>query len=291
MEKKRCANSSSKGPEPKKRKFFQYSEDDMKNAIIAVREGLPTRTAAKRYGVPFSTLQYKIKGKTPEGRKMGPSTMLTPEEEDLIVRWIVANAKKGFPVKRRTLIETVQNIVTDDDRETKFHNNKPGQKWLKSFFRRHPQIKERNAEAINRGRGVVTEEKIRVWGEEFKQFLIEENAVDILENPERIFNADESGFRTNPDTGLVIGPVNFKNFYEIKDGSEKESITCLVNANASGQNAPPMIVFPYVRIPREIAQNTNPEWALGRSPSGWMTGSTFFSYIGNVFIPWHENSH
>lgn len=101
------------------------------------------------------------------------------------------------------------------------------------------------------------------------------DALYILDDPLRIYNADESGFRTNPETGLVLGPVNYENFNIVKDGSEKESISSLFTANAAGEVVPPFVVFLYVRIPREIAINCNPEWSLGRSPSGWMTGQVF----------------
>lgn len=47
----------------------------------------------------------------------------------------------------------------------------------------------------------------------------------------------------------------------------------------------------YVRIPMEIARNCNTEWALGRSPSGWMTGQTVFCFIGNTFIPWLKSKN
>lgn len=84
------------------------------------------------------------------------------------------------------------------------------------------------------------------------------DALDILDDPSRIYNAEESGFRTNPETGLLLGPVNYENFLIVKDGSDKESISSLFTANAAGE-VPPCVVFPYVRIPREIAINCNPE--------------------------------
>lgn len=84
----------------------------------------------------------------------------------------------------------------------------------------------------------------------------------------------------------MLGPSNYSNFYIIKEGSEKESITVLVTANAAGDVLPPCIVYPYVRIPKDIARNCNPTWSLGRSPTGWMNGQLFFCYIGNTFIPW-----
>lgn len=170
------------------------------------------RQAAREFAVPFSPLQAKVTRKRPEGRRMGPKTILTSEEEDLLVYFIVAKTKKVFPLQKRKLLETVQNIITEDGRETPFKNNKPGNSWLSGFFKRHPQITQCHAEVINRGRAKVTEERIRGWGTGLRDYLKEVDALDILDDPSRIYNADESGFRTNPETGLVLGPVNYENF-------------------------------------------------------------------------------
>lgn len=123
-----------RGLPPKKMPKFQYTEEMMESALKAVREGkMSSRKAAREYAVPFSTLQYKIKRKIPEHRKMGPSTVLSTEEEDMLSRYIVANAKKRFPINKQTLIETVQNIVSEDQRP--FTNNKPGYSWITGFFK------------------------------------------------------------------------------------------------------------------------------------------------------------
>ncbi|KAK9687232.1 hypothetical protein QE152_g36606 [Popillia japonica] len=66
----------------------------------------------------------------------------------------------------------------------------------------------------------------------------------------------------NALSGLVLGLRGMKNFYEIKSGSEKECITALSTISADGQIHPPMIVYPYERIPAEIVQNTNPDWVI-----------------------------
>ena len=112
-----------------------------------------------------------------------------------------------------------------------------------------------------------------------------------MENPQRIFNADESGFRTNPETGRVLGPINYRNFYEVKDGSEKETITCLANFSADGKIPPPMIIYPYERVSRAIIDGINAAWGVGRSKTGWMTVQIFFEYIANEFLPWIQRNN
>ena len=56
--------------------------------------------------------------------------------------------------------------------------------------------------------------------------------------------------------------------------------------SASGTTCPPMIIYPYKRIPEKIAVTVNSNWGIGRSDNGWMTSETFFDYIKNIFYPY-----
>lgn len=58
---------------PIKGQMFRYSEADMEAAIEECRRGVPTATAAKKFGVPRLTLLNKVTGKVPIRRKMGGS--------------------------------------------------------------------------------------------------------------------------------------------------------------------------------------------------------------------------
>lgn len=59
---------------------------------------------------------------------MGPSTILIKDEEDLMVRWLLANAKKVFPMNKMTVCEAVGNIIKNDDDVHKFRNGMPAKK-------------------------------------------------------------------------------------------------------------------------------------------------------------------
>lgn len=56
----------------------------------------------------------------------------------------------------------------------------------------------------------------------------------MLDEPDRIFNGDETGFSLCPKTGKVLAPRGYKNFYEIKNNKEKEMINVYMSFNASG---------------------------------------------------------
>jgi hypothetical protein len=86
----------------------------------------------------------------------------------------------------------------------------------------------------------------------------------------------------------VLGPTSkhFKNLNEISSGNEKESITVLCTYSVFGIAAPPMVLFPYKKIPKKLALPVPGTCGTGRSDSGWMTAATFFEYVANVFYNW-----
>ncbi|KAG5872084.1 hypothetical protein JTB14_006430 [Gonioctena quinquepunctata] len=122
---------------------------------------------------------------------------------------------------------------------------------------------------------------IRKWFHELKLYLQRAEASDILTDPSRIFNGDETCFAMCPKSGKVLAPKGYKNVHEIERGSEKETITVLLVFSADGKTLTPMVVFPFVRPNKAIVDSVPSEWFIGRSESGWMKSDTFFEYIAN----------
>lgn len=171
----------------KNREVHKYAEEALANALNAIREeNVGIREASRKYGVPRGTFQDRLHGRVKEEpRKMGPSTVLSKEENDL-EKWLIELAKCGFSQKKNDLLTTVQQIVTEKNRKTPIKGNKPGEKWYQGFLRRHKNLSLREAEGLTKARGLITEELIRKWFRELKQFLTDNNALDILNDPSRI---------------------------------------------------------------------------------------------------------
>lgn len=224
-------------------------------------------------------------------RKMGPDSILTKEEETALKDWCIALAKCGFPLKSDDLLNTVHNIISEENRPNPFVNNRPGKKWYQSFLRRNPELSERTPENISKGRAAITEEGIRKWFAELLNHLEERNANDILTMPDRLFNGDETSFYICPKSGKVLAHRGYKNVYKIVKGKEKEAVTILVFISASGKTLPPCVVFPYVRPPKEVINSMPAGWLLGKSETGWMKSEIFFDYIVNGFNKWVDDQN
>ena len=143
-------------------------------------------------------------------------------------------------------MSSVQKMLEDyPARETPLRGRKPGKGWFQAFLRRHKGLSVRKPERISRARLLVTEPYIREWFATLRRNLINLNALDVMEDPSRIFNTDETGIQLSPGVGRVIGKRNYRNLYEVAPGLEKSSIIFLGNFKAKGDVVTPMILYPY----------------------------------------------
>lgn len=64
-------------------------------------------------------------------------------------------------------------------------------------MRRHPKISERAGEALGKERAMLSSSKLEEWFAKFEEFMASDEIIDgeeILSDPRRLFNCDESGF-------------------------------------------------------------------------------------------------
>ena len=267
----------------KTQKGKSYSIADVEKAVADVKKGTSINAAGKAFNVPYATLYSRVKEKYPLNAKPGPSSILIPAEEKELVDWIFDMHKRGFPVIKNQLLDTVQMIVVKTGRNTPFTNGRPGKNWYQAFLKRHPELSERMCQNLTKARASVTEGSLRRWFQYTEEYLASKNITNI--EPERVFNMDESGFLLNPKNGKVIVPKGEKSVYSVC-GSEKECYTAIIAGNAAGQLLPTMVVYSYERIPPLIANLFPDDFVIGKSESGWMTSELFYSYFANHVYPW-----
>lgn len=269
-----------------KKQRLKYSLETLKEAIGAVQEGMPFKTASKKYNIPRATLQDKVKGRTQMEKKSGPETILTREEESLLVQWLFEISKCGFPATKNQMLDSVQLLLKELGRTNTFTDGRPGRKWYELFLKRHPELTKRIPQNLSGSRASLNENRIRYWFREVETYLKECNFFDITSNPNRIFNCDETAFFLCPKGDKVLVRKGEKTVYSFSSNDDKECLTTLITCNASGSILPPMVVFNYKRIPKSVTENFPQHWAIGKSDSGWMTAETFYEYIANIFHPW-----
>ncbi|XP_062556736.1 tigger transposable element-derived protein 2-like [Armigeres subalbatus] len=267
----------------------RYSADELKKAAEEVRKGRSFRDAARAFGIPKSTIRDVVTNRY--SRNRGAPAVFTTSEETEIVKWILARAAAGLPVGEKQVISYVTSFAKFYKKESGFKDGTPTRGWLRRFLARHPELSKRTANNLAKKR-VITEANIRQWFDDILKYLETNGYVDVLSDPTRIFNMDETAFFLVPRRQKVIASKDSKTVQALTSNNDKENYTVLISASAAGVLAPPLVLFPYKsRIPGKIACSVPKGWSVGRSDSGWMNSNTFFEFIANVFYPWTVESN
>ena len=110
----------------------------------------------------------------------------------------------------------------------------------------------------------------------FKLLKEELESIDILNKPEHIFNADETGIDLNAISGKVIVCKSSKHAYS-EQKAPRDHITSMVCCSASGQVLQPMIIFEKNWPSGPYFRNVPDGCLYGKSPKGtWMRN--FYSH-------------
>lgn len=163
-----------------------------------------------------------------------------------------------------------------------FKHGRPGKRWYSSFMKRHPILVEKKSEYLSKARSAVTEDRIRNWFQDVRDLL--GDAVEILNHPSKVYNLDETCFFLNSNHHIVLAERG-RPVHEISDNTDKDNITVSFCVNAEGENAPPLVIYKYKRMPQHFLAALPDGWSIRGTENGWMDSETFFEYFANVFIP------
>ncbi|XP_068214104.1 uncharacterized protein [Palaemon carinicauda] len=239
-----------------------YSEEDIKKALDHIEElGLSMRAAGRKYGIPESTLRHKRSGYHPISKKMGPKTVLTDTEEEVLVAYIKGSIRRANPVTKKNIIDAVSTILRTEREEgieratPPSFTDKPKKKWWQLFRQRHPTVTYRTPETLTTSRKNISKQVILQWFANTQSFFVEEGMMEALHDPSRNFNIDESGFSLSPKQGRVLAIKGEKHVFEESSAQHKTNITVLANVCADGRIPPPMIIYPRKRISAHMGEN------------------------------------
>ena len=94
-----------------KRKYKQYDEIKMQEAIDCVEDGMSKYQAAIKFKVPRKTLENRISKGAPQ--KPGTYTHLSTEDEEQLLKYIMFMSDAGTPVTPKWIRETAGRIASE----------------------------------------------------------------------------------------------------------------------------------------------------------------------------------
>lgn len=271
-------------PKPhKKRKL--YSPTLLNAALKAIRDGATVMEASKLYGIPRTTLRDKIDNKY-TGDRCGPPSTLTKDEQKKLVDWILTVGNAGFRVTKKHLLDTIAKYVKDLNRANNFKNGVPGRVWYRNFIYQHPIIADYVIRRYRKCR--INESDTKLWFSQIEQYMKQNNLLNVLKDPDRIFNCDEIGLFLNPTVKHVVIRNSHDKDYIVEDEG-REWLTVVANVSARGIVAPSMILY------RQDTKSSEPlvpvSWGVCNSESRWLENESFSKYIIECFYPWLLDNH
>lgn len=102
----------------------RYDENVIQEALTAVKAGMSKLKASLTFGIPRSTIQFRLSDKFTK-TQYGPQTVLTSQEEETLVRWIEKSMQKGFPRRMEDVQVSVKAFLDSNPRPNPFANNYP----------------------------------------------------------------------------------------------------------------------------------------------------------------------
>lgn len=256
----------------------------MRSAITAVQQGMVLFRAAKKFGVPYSTLKNQInKIKVGGHAKLGTSSHLTPTEEEEIKNWVVMCQQLGYPRTWSQVRIAAGFICSKNHAKTcKYYGKIPSFQWLKGFRSRFPKLKTRRSEKLAQASANVSEKDIRGWFASVTSWLKAKGQLDILNDPTRVFGGDETSFHLNRASKPVVALEGTSNVYDVQAGGSHENVTVLYTFCSDGWPLTPLIVFQGKMKPKNIWGD---QVSLSVSERGWMTADLFTKWIREDFVP------
>ena len=259
---------------------MKYDLQKIVNAMEAIESGTVNVTkASKLFGIPRQTLSDRVKGKYSKvggGRK----TELTENEEKILVDYCMFMVKCSHPLTVSIIKGFAWGIVKKSNRPSRFSpTDGPSWKWWRGFKRRHPEI---SLWKPDHGRSRINNQVVM---DKFFKLLKEElESIDILNKPEHIFNADETGIDLNAISGKVIVCKSSKHAYS-EQKAPRDHFSSMVCCSGSGQILRPVIIFEKNRPSGPYSRNGPDGCLYGKSPNGYMDEELFLTWFEEIFVP------
>ena len=158
-----------------------YTENDVQNALVDIRNGVAVRRAATVHGVPRNTLQGRLDGAQSCREAHEDEQRLSTVQEQNLERWILQQEALGY-APTHAQVRAIANGILRQQGDDKLL----GKKWSGHFIDRHPAVKTKLGRRTDWERvNAATPANIR------KLFKLYDTVSWIP--PRRRYNADENG--------------------------------------------------------------------------------------------------
>ncbi|OWA51173.1 hypothetical protein BV898_15666 [Hypsibius exemplaris] len=155
-----------------------------------IKKGISVRLTANIYDIPRSTLSFHLSNQSSSKIWIGAPCFFSPFEEEASEEMIIFCSQFQIEMARTEFLRVV--IEGAKSKGLIPENVEVGDKWFRKFLQRHPEVSERGTQAQNI-------KKLKEWAaygaEQYIALLSSLHEEGYLDNPDGVFNYDESAFK------------------------------------------------------------------------------------------------
>lgn len=254
--------------------------------IREIKKGSSASSLSVQFGVPRTTIsdlkknaddiiQFATRMESLDGRPKKRKTMRSAKNEaldDALYLWFAQKRSEGIPLSGPLVSEKalVFNQKFNGDPEFKASSG-----WLERFKNRHG-IRELNIQGEKLS--AISIESIDAYKTKFDQLTAGYTR-------DQIYNADETGLNYKALPTKTLASLSEK--YAPGHKMQKQRVTVMVCANASGSHRMPLLMLGTAKKPRCFkGMNMNALPVTYRhQKKAWMDQKIFTDWFRNVFVP------
>jgi hypothetical protein len=255
-------------------------EDRLELAIQGYERGQfkSATAAAKAFDVSKDTLLRRLRGVHQKRGSAAINRLLTINEEESLVRWILSMDRRGMPPHQASVQQIATLLLTE--RATAAAPPPIGSRWISRFINRHKEIKSKYNRKYDYQRAKCEDPQlIQAWFQRVQRTIAE---YGILEQD--IYNFDETGFQMGviATAKVVTGADRAGRPRTVQPGN-REWVTIIETVNTRGSVIPPLIIFEAVMHQSTWYSCIPHDWSIGVSENGWTTNEIGLFWLQNVF--------
>ncbi|ESO10016.1 hypothetical protein HELRODRAFT_167854 [Helobdella robusta] len=223
-----------------------YNEESLKIAVESVTNGMPLKTAVKKYGVPARTLKRHQMAMTkfPGKIRLGHFHSIFTKDQELELVEIIKSMEKSLFGMTTTDIRKVAFEFAEKMKLShpfKVEMKMAGIDWMYGFLKRHLTLSIRKPEAINLSRLVgFNKEQVKIFSDEdfHPSNLTDEplpsSAFDLNLHSNSLIETIESVVEDDPNQSIssksllesIVGPIKSSTPRGRKRKSERATLLC-----------------------------------------------------------------
>lgn len=255
-----------------------WSHENLLNAMSAIsNKEMSIRKASKAYGIPFSTLQERIKKGKTQILNLGRKPVFCIDFENDMTEHIKDLAKLFYGITPLQLRSAAFAFGEENKLQHNFNRSLKlaGIDWFYNFIRRNPSITIRKPEATSIGRiTAFNKTEVSLFFENLEMLMEKYSFI-----PSNIFNMDETGISTVQDPGKIIAPKGQKRVGSVTSWERGKNVTVICSMSASGTFVPPVFIFPRKRMCHQLQRNGPPGAVYQCTKNGWSNEDIFLVWL------------